>query len=76
MSNSVHTSITLIFVHKSCSIATAEHYEPILPENYVHIVVLAPDLWIVSVHSGVLSPQLYHRTFITSDTYENVIPEP
>jgi hypothetical protein len=45
--------MTLIFVYKSCSIATAKHSEPILPENYAHIVVLAPDLWIVSVHGTI-----------------------
>ena len=39
-----------IFLYKSCSVATPQHSEPLLLENYVHIVVLAPNLRKVSFY--------------------------
>lgn len=35
ISKSVHTSISLIFLHKLCSLATPEHPEPVPLQNRV-----------------------------------------
>src|SRR5436305_1391565 len=52
ISNSVHTSISPIFLYKSCSVATPEHPEPLPLENYVRIVALAPDLPTVPLYGA------------------------
>ena len=59
---SVHTSISPIFLDKLCSVATCEYSEPLLLENYIHIVALVPDLWRVSFHSAI--EFLYHTSTI------------
>ena len=73
----MHTSMSPIFLYKSRSIATPKHSEPLLAENYVRIVALAPDLWKVPVYSA--TEFLHHSSTIklssTSDTYKKVIPE-
>jgi hypothetical protein len=53
MLNSMHTLMTPIFMYKSCSIATTEHSKPILLENCVRIVAIAPDLWTVSIYNAI-----------------------
>jgi hypothetical protein len=61
-SDSVHTSLSPIFLYKLCSIATPKHSEPLLPENYVRIVALSPDLWTVSIYSA--TEFLHHSSTI------------
>jgi hypothetical protein len=53
ISNSVHKSISPIFLYKSCSVATSEHSEPLPLENYVRIVALAPDLREVPLYGAI-----------------------
>lgn len=52
ISKSLSALISLIFLHKSYSVATAEHSEPHLLENHVGIVALQPDLQRVYIHSA------------------------
>ena len=49
---SVYISLPLIFIYKSYSVTTPKHSKPLLLENYVYIVALAPDLRKVSVYCG------------------------
>jgi len=58
--NSVHTSISPIFLHRLCSAATPEHSETLLIGNYVRIVALASDLREVSFYSAT---ELLHHNF-------------
>jgi hypothetical protein len=51
ISKSVHLSISPIFLHKSYSTATPKHPSPLLPENYICIVALTPNLQRVCFHS-------------------------
>jgi hypothetical protein len=62
ISNSVHTSISPIFLHKSCSVATPEHSEPLPLEIYVRVVALAPDLRKVPLYGA--TEFLYHTSTI------------
>jgi hypothetical protein len=62
ISKPVHALISLIFLYKSCSIATAEHSKPLLLENYVDIVALSPNLQRVSIHCA--TELLYHSSTI------------
>jgi hypothetical protein len=62
ISNSGHTSISPIFLYKSCSVATPEHSEPLPLENYVRIVALAPDLRKVPLYGA--TEFLYHSSTI------------
>jgi hypothetical protein len=57
---SVHTSISLIFSYKLCSVATPGHPEPLLLENHVRIVAFTPDLQRVSSYS--ITDFLYHSS--------------
>ena len=52
ISKSVHASVSLILLHKSCSMVTTEHSEPLLLENHIGVVALQPDLQRVSIHSA------------------------
>ncbi len=60
ISNSVHTSVSPIFLYKLCSVAIPEHSEPLLLENCVRIVALAPDLRTVPIYSTI--EFLYHSS--------------
>jgi hypothetical protein len=46
--NSMYISISLVFLYKSCSVATPKYSLPLPLENYVHIAALAPNLRRVS----------------------------
>jgi hypothetical protein len=48
---SVYTLISPIFFYKLYSVATPGYPKPLLLENYVRIVALTPNLWIVFVYS-------------------------
>jgi hypothetical protein len=43
--------ISLIFLHKSCSLATPKYSEPLLLENYIRVVTLMSDLQRVSFYN-------------------------
>jgi hypothetical protein len=62
ISKSVHASISPIFLHMSCSIATLELLEPLLLENCVCIIALMPDLQRVSFYS--VTESLHHSSII------------
>jgi hypothetical protein len=72
ISKSVYALISLIFLHKLCSVATTEHSEPLLLENHISVVALQPDLQRVSIHSA--TEFLHHSStielFITPDIYK------
>ena len=62
ISNSVHTSISPIYLYELCSVATPKHSEPLPLENYVRIVALASDLRKVSFYSA--TEFLHHNSTI------------
>lgn len=62
ISKSIHTSISLIFLYKSCSVATPEHPEPLPLQNRVCIVAVTPVLRRVSFHSA--TEFLHHSSTI------------
>ena len=62
ISKSVHTLISLIFLHKSCSLATPKHSEPLLLEIYVHVIALMSDLQRVSFYN--VTEFLYYSSTI------------
>lgn len=62
ISNSVHTSISPIFIYTLCSVATPEHSEPLLLKYYGRIVALASNLRKVSFYSA--TELLYHNSTI------------
>ena len=61
-SKSIHKSISLISLYMSHFIATPKYLEPLLLENYIYVIALAPDLQRVSLH-GVIE-FLYHSSTI------------
>jgi hypothetical protein len=52
ITKSVHASISPIFLHQSCSVATPEHPETLVIENCVYVAALTPDMRRVYFYSA------------------------
>jgi len=60
--NSMHTSISPIFLHRLCSVATPKHFKSLLVGNYVRIIALASNLREVSFYS--VTELLYYNSTV------------